>query len=217
MNVAGIARYWFFLIVVRPIVQIVIGLNVRHRERLPTVGPAVVIANHNSHLDTFVLMCLFAPAQLRDIHPVAAADYFLSNRYLAWFALNIIGILPIDRDREPGAPRTDPLAGISTALEQKKIVILFPEGTRGEPEKLSAFKSGVAHLVKRHPDVPAIPIFLHGLGKALPRGEAIFVPFFCDVFIGPPLPWTSDKRAFMTSLDSSFHSLASEGDFTPWE
>jgi 1-acyl-sn-glycerol-3-phosphate acyltransferase len=203
----------FFWLVVRPLVLIVIGLNVRHRERLPTRGPAIVVANHNSHLDTVVLMTLFPARRLRQLRPVAAADYFLSSRALGWFALNVMHIIPIHRK---GNAQGDPLAGASAALDAGDIVILFPEGTRGEPEQLAAFKSGVAHLARRHPDVPVVPIFLHGLGKALPKGSALFVPFFCDVFVGDSVRALSDHRAFTTMLSQQMSALEAEGGFAPW-
>lgn len=206
-------RLLFFALIVRPLALVVIGLNVRHRERLPKAGPVVIAANHNSHLDTLVLMSLFPLRLLPKIRPVAAADYFLCNRFIGWFALNIIGIVPIKRQSKGGE---DPLAGASAALSRGDILILFPEGSRGEPEQLSQFKSGVAHLAKRHPEVPALPVFLHGLGKALPRGEALLVPFFCDVFVGEGIQWHGDKQAFMAELDTRIHALAEEGKFTPW-
>lgn len=205
----------FFALIVRPLVLIVIGLNIRHRERIPLKGPAIVVSNHNSHLDTLVLMTLLPWPMLRQLRPVAAKDYFLRNRVLAWFALNIMHIIPLEReiiDRHQ-----DPLAACSEALQNGEILILFPEGSRGDPEQMGTFKSGIAHLAKRNPEIPIIPIFLHGLGKALPKGEAILVPFFCDVFIGEPISWSGDRTSFMTSLEQGIKTLAEEGYRPAWE
>lgn len=223
-------RWLFFWLVVRPVVLVGLGMNVRHRERLPAVGPAIVVANHNSHLDTMVLMTLLPSHLLPSVHPVAAADYFLRNRLLAWFALRIIGIIPIERRPPPpppstaeppaapatGAPRPDVLAAVAARLERGDVVILFPEGSRGEPERLAEFKSGVARLVERFPAVPVIPIFLHGLGKALPRGTALPVPFFCDVFVGEPVPWRGDRKAYVEELRRRMQDLAAEGQLAEW-
>lgn len=215
---SAVLQFVFFWLVVRPIVMIVIGLNVRHRERLPATGPAVLVANHNSHLDTVVLMTVLPARLLPRIRPVAAADYFLRNRVLAAFARNIMGIIPIERGGGGGrAHGANPLAAVGAALDAGDIVILFPEGTRGEPERLGAFKSGVAHLARQHPRVPVIPVFMHGLGKTLPRGSIVPVPFFCDVFVGAPLHGVADHRAFMDALTRRMQELAGEGKFAVWD
>lgn len=99
------------------------------------------------------------------------------------------------------------------ALDRGEILILFPEGTRGEPEQLATFKKGIAYLSERYPSVPVIPVFMHGLGKALPKGTALFVPFFCDVFVGEAMQWMQDKDSFMKALNERFEALASEGHF----
>jgi len=208
-------RFLFFTLIVRTIVLFVLGLNIRHRERLPKKGPAIIVANHNSHLDTLVLMTLLTPKLLPKVQPVAAADYFLRNKLFAWFALNIIGIIPIKRTREDRT--ADPLAPIVKALEQGQILIFFPEGSRGEAEQFTEFKTGIARLAGRCPDVPVIPVYLHGLGKALPKGEAVLVPFFCDVFVGESLAWTGDRSGYMNLLSASLHKLADEGQFPAWE
>jgi 1-acyl-sn-glycerol-3-phosphate acyltransferase len=209
------ARLAFFALIVRPLVLVVLGLNVRRREALLAAGPAVIAANHNSHLDTLVLMSLYPMRTLGRLRPVGAADHFLRNRAVAWFTTQVLGMIPIER--EPRAGEGDPLAGASAALQCGDILILFPEGTRGEPETLKAFKSGIAHLARRHSGVPFQPVYMHGLGKALPRGEAVLVPFFCDVFVGEPVKWSGDKASFMGHFAERMALLAAEGGFPPWE
>ena len=208
-------RFVFYRVIVRFVVLIVLGLNVRHWDSLPQEGPAILVSNHNSHLDTMVLMTLLPSHLLSVSQPVAAADYFLRHKLLAWFALKIVGILPIRRKQENRDD--DPLSACYEALSNNRILIFFPEGSRGEPEKLSQFRGGIAKLAEKYPHVPVIPILLHGLGKALPKGEALLVPFFCDVFIGQAMYGADNRKVFMRQLDQHMAQLASEGSFAPWE
>ncbi len=207
-------RLLFFLLV-RILVLFLLGLNVQRRNLLPVSGPAIIVANHNSHLDTLVLISLFPLWQLSEIRPVAAADYFLRNRFLAWFSTQVIGIIPIQR----GAAQklNDPLTPCYQALDQNKILILFPEGSRGEPEKLTRFKKGVAWLAERFPTIPVTPVLLYGLGKALPKDDFVLVPFFCDVLVGDSMFFSTGKNDFMASLHDRFRDLANEGHFRDWE
>ncbi len=210
-----VLRYLFYLLIVRPVMLIVMGMNVRHLDRLPKSGPALIVANHNSHLDALALVTLFGMSRLHLVRPVAAADYFLSSSWFAWFSIRILGILPLDREvRSKHRHSLDP---ISESLSRGEIVLLFPEGSRGEPEKRQPFQQGIAHLAKRHPDVAIVPVFLHGLGKALPRGEGLLVPFFCDVFIGESLQWNGNRADFMDSLCTNYDALASEAKVPEFE
>ena len=89
-----------FPAVVRPVLTLMLGAHVRRRDLLPTRGPAIIVANHNSHLDTLTILAMFRLRDLPRLRPAAAADYFLRSRLGAWFALNIIGIIP-DRAGRP--------------------------------------------------------------------------------------------------------------------
>ncbi|CAG7856003.1 hypothetical protein MCAMS1_00335 [biofilm metagenome] len=200
-------RYLFYLLIVKPLVLIVLGINARNRELLLNKGPAIVVANHNSHLDALALMSLFPQRVIADVHPVAAADYFLTNRWLKWFAINVVGIIPINRNT-PTAGR-DLMSPILDALDRNGILIFFPEGTRGEPESMGKMKNGIASIVSLRPDVPVTPVFFYGLGKSLPKGEVILVPFFVDAFIGKPLLWHENKQDFMARLNAEMASLQS--------
>lgn len=209
-------RVLFFALVVRPLMIMVLGTNVRRPEWLPQQGPAIIVSNHNSHLDVFALMNVLGLRRLRYVRPVAASDYFLKGRLRRWFSTQIIGIIPIDRDNVKRIHGKHPLEPIAEVLADKGIVLLFPEGTRGEPERLDEFRTGVAHLARRHPQVPITPVFMHGLGKALPKGEALLVPFFCDIVVGPPLDSTLGKQEFMASLSRAMRALASELPVESW-
>lgn len=210
---SAFSRRAFSACVLRPVVNVVLGLNVRHGDRLPRRGPAILVANHNSHLDTAVLMTLFPQRLIPRVHPLAAADYFMTSRRLAWFSRVALGIIPIERGRSRGA---DPLAAAGRALDAGDIVIVFPEGTRGVPERQAEFKRGIAHLAKRHPQVPVIPVFLHGLGKSMPKGAVVPLPVRCDVVVDDPMYGTTDCGAFMAQLTDRMTELRHEGVLAEW-
>lgn len=204
-----------FYFLVKIVVLFLLGLNVRRKELLPTEGPAIVVANHNSHLDTMVLMALMPLSKLKDIKPVAAADYFFSSPWKAWFSEHVLGIIPVERN---GKDRnTDPLKGCYDALEDGKVLVLFPEGSRGGPEQMTDLKKGISFLAERFPDTPVVPVFTHGLGKALPKGSFLLVPFFCDIFIGDAITWGGNRNTFMSELQERFNTLSAEKTFAPWE
>lgn len=195
----------FFAVLVRPLVLVGLGLNIINREYLPADGPAVVAANHNSHLDTLVLMSLFPLGMIHRVRPVAAADYFLATRCRAWFSKNVIGIIPLDRT---GGTDMDVLfEPLWQALDQDEILVLFPEGSRGDPERLGRIRKGICHLLKEREHVPVSPVVMHGLGRALPRGTALFVPFNCDVVIGEPMQMQGKSSEFVQRLTETYDEL----------
>ena len=209
-----ILRTLLFLLILRPLFKLLFDLNVLHRERLRISGPAIIVANHNSHLDTLVLMTLLPIRNLSQVRPVAAVDYFLRNRWLAWLALNLIRIIPVTRSVR--LCKNHPLDGCVEALKHDDILIVFPEGTRGEPEQLSEFKPGIAHLARRFPHTPIVPVFLEGLGKSLPKGKALPIPFNCHATVGKAMIWNGDKQDFLHDLSERMEYLSGERLYTRW-
>ncbi|TKA93298.1 lysophospholipid acyltransferase family protein [Halopseudomonas bauzanensis] len=206
--IKALPKVLFFLLIVRPVVYLMLGLNLLQREKLPVHGPAILAANHNSHLDTLVLMSLYPLTTLHRVRPVAAADYFLRNRFTAWLSLNLIGIIPLDRQGEVGKDKVFELC--QRALADDQILLLFPEGSRGDPEQLQPLRKGIYHLARSQPGTRVTPVALHGLGKALPRGGSMIVPFNCDAVVGDPLEPGEDCDAFMNELQTALEDLLTQ-------
>src|ERR1044071_7865614 len=119
-------RLLFFVLIVRPAVLMLLGLYVRGRDLLPRHGPAIVVANHNSHLDTLVLLSLFPLDVLHKVRPVAAADYFCRGGAMDGIARHLIGIIPIRRNCPAlEAKCNDPLQPAAEALAAGAILIVY--------------------------------------------------------------------------------------------
>jgi 1-acyl-sn-glycerol-3-phosphate acyltransferase len=151
-----------FALIVRPFVRLFLSPRVENRDGLPRTGPAVVVANHNSHLDAVSLMALVPLRSLWKVRPVAAADHFGGSGPVGVLARHVLRTILVERDgRGPEAT----LGPVLEALDRGEILIFFPEGSRGEPEVMSRFKRGIAHLAAMRPAVPIVPVYLRGTGK----------------------------------------------------
>jgi 1-acyl-sn-glycerol-3-phosphate acyltransferase len=201
-----LAQVLFFALLVRPFLALFIGLRVRGRENLPGEGPFVLVANHQSHLDTVSLLALFPLRALRRLRPVAAADYFSRTRRRAFVSRTFFNILPIARS---GISReNNPIDAMAAALARGETLLLFPEGTRGGTGEPGHFKAGVAHLVERAPGVPVVPAHLVNMGRSLPKGEWIPLPIFCEIRIGPALRPEGSREAIVEQLERAVRALA---------
>ncbi|MDN5067165.1 lysophospholipid acyltransferase family protein [Aliarcobacter butzleri] len=199
-----VVKVLFFAFIVKPIVFVVLGLNIKGREKLPLEGGAVIAPNHNSHLDTLVIMSLYPLSKIDKIRPVAAADYFMRNKFVSWISTYCIGIIPLDRT---GASSQEELfKEPHEALDNKDILILFPEGSRGKPEQMTRLKKGLFYLLKDKKDIPIIPIAMQGLGNSLPKGEALFVPFNCQVVIGESINIPENFQTLNETLKDFFET-----------
>lgn len=168
---------------VRLILKVLNRLEVQGREHLPKNGPAVIIANHLSHLDALVIASAL-PLHLRDIlFPLAAGDVFFESPAKAAFAAHFLNALPVWR-RNAGRHGLDDLR--RRLVEEEALYILFPEGGRSRDGQLKPFKSGIGMLVAGTP-VPVVPCHLSGTLEAYRPGTWIPRPYKVRVRVGPAL------------------------------
>lgn len=211
----ALPRLAFAALVVRPVLLFAVGLNVRGREHLPRRGPAILAPNHNSHLDALALASLYPLAELPGVVAAGAADYFFRNAPTAWLARHVLGAVPVARGAVRGS---DPLAACSAALAEGRVLIFFPEGSRGEPERMQPVRSGLARLAAAHPEAPVVPVYLRNFGRVLPRGDWLPVPVVCDVVIGRPLPAGLPAPALKAAYAAAMAELAAEaGRAAEWD
>ncbi|MEM6903594.1 MAG: lysophospholipid acyltransferase family protein [Pseudomonadota bacterium] len=199
-------RLIIILLILRPALFIVTGSGIRGRHRLPSTGPGIVIANHNSHLDALVLMAALPWRGILRAQPIVAGDYFATTLWGRILVLGILGGVPIARQRK--GPNDDPLAPAKEALEQGSILIFFPEGTRGEPEQFGQVKKGLGYLISAMPDTRVTPVWLTNLGRSWPRGVMLPVPLACRGWVGRRLKWTGDVNSYVAGVETRLLQLS---------
>jgi len=206
-NRAGRLQRFAFAVLVRPFLAFWIGARVIGRENLPVQPPYLLVANHSSHLDTVLILSMLPGARLRELRPVAAADYFMRNGLVFWVTRTFFNILPIPRS---GITReNNPLTLMTQALDDGFALLLFPEGTRvtDDAEEMQRFQTGIAHLVEERPDIPIVPIWVEGARRSMPKGSMIPVPIFCELHLGPPRHVTGTRKEIIATLEAAVLDL----------
>lgn len=134
-------------------------LQYRHMERLPQQGPVIVVTNHVSHIDPF-LVAKFVLDAAR-VPRFLAKDSIFEVPAVGW-GMRIMGHIPVRRGTTDARQS---LAAAVEALENGNVLVLHPEGTvtRDPDGWPMAGKSGAARLATLAPDVPVIPIAQWGV------------------------------------------------------
>jgi 1-acyl-sn-glycerol-3-phosphate acyltransferase len=169
--------------------RLIVGTSYQNSDALKNLNQFIIVANHNSHLDTVSILAALPSSQLTKVHPVAAGDYFGKNKLTQFLSEFFINTLLISRDKS--LAKNNALDDMDRILKDGHSIIIFPEGSRGEAEVIQDFKHGVSILLKRNPSIPFVPVFMKGMGIALPKGDPFLIPTECKVNIGNPV-WIED-------------------------
>ena len=156
--------------------KIYFRLEVNGADNIPEKGGVLVASNHGSFLDPVIVGV-----------GISRQTYYLTKQSL--FEIPIFGLLikalhtiPVRRE----------LVSVSTfkelikSLNAKKVIILFPEGTRSLDGKLGQGKVGVG-MIALKADVPIIPAYIDGAIKAFPKNGKWIYPKKIRVIFGKPI------------------------------
>jgi 1-acyl-sn-glycerol-3-phosphate acyltransferase len=150
--------------------RVVASLEVEGSENLKALpSPALFIANHQSHLDTPVILAALPPHWRRRTAVAAAADFWFNTgrgrEFLATFAFNAFPFSRTDSIR----PSLEYCAWL---LDKDWSILIYPEGTRSTTGHIGPFKAG-AGLMAVELSVPVVPINVSGTYEILPKNQAI--------------------------------------------
>jgi 1-acyl-sn-glycerol-3-phosphate acyltransferase len=147
--------YWVFKwVAFAPLCRLLFRPSISGADNIPPSGPAILVSNHISAGDTFLL-----PAMIkRRLSLVAKIELFqgrgFRGRVLNWF-LKAVGQLPMDR--AGGRASTTSMEGVLRLLREGNLLGIYPEGTRSPDGRLYKGRTGVARLVLQA-SVPVIPV-----------------------------------------------------------
>ena len=161
------------------------NLEVKGIENLPRRGPALLCANHVSHLDAPAILASLPRATALRTSTAAARDVWGERPVRDFVSRLLTNAIPIQRCEESkGFARG--LRDLEAVLQDRRPLILFPEGRRSPDGRMLEFKPGAAMLALRT-GAPIVPVHIKGVFQALPRKGKVPRPANVRVHFGKPI------------------------------
>jgi 1-acyl-sn-glycerol-3-phosphate acyltransferase len=153
-------------------------LRVEGDEYVPRKGAAIIVSNHLSMIDPFVV----GYGARRLVSFMGKQEVFRIP--ILRIILRKLGAFPVDRSR----PDPASLRIALTVLKNGQLLGMFPEGTRGNSGEMLELRAGAARLAART-RTPIVPASVFNTNRALPRGKFIR-PARIGLRFGPPFELT---------------------------
>jgi acyl-[acyl-carrier-protein]-phospholipid O-acyltransferase/long-chain-fatty-acid--[acyl-carrier-protein] ligase len=160
--------------------------RVAHAERLPATGPAVVVANHLSWLDGFIVV-------LSSLRPIRMVVYGpnIRGKFLRMLSDQWRFILFEPKPKSMGQA----LRTIQSGLAAGDVIGIFSEGGISRTGQILGFKRGLEWILERV-ESPIVPLHIDGMwGSPLSFSEGCYFTKWPRVFrrpvtltYGEPLP-----------------------------
>ena len=162
-------------------------IKVYGRKNIPNTS-FIYSCNHNSHMDV-ALLAASVNKSFNYFGMLAAKDYWFDNRIKRILVNIVMNLIPIDRKvdgvRQFSIDETLALCDAFMNYNNRNI-IMFPEGTRGIPGEMGAFKIGAAKFAIQL-NVPILPALVVGSHKAWPKDKIFMRPTPIQIHILDPI------------------------------
>jgi len=154
-------------------------MDVRGRENLlPDRTPSVIVANHESMTDIFLMYYL--DTQFRWL----AKESVFKIPFVG-HAMRCCHYVPVRRGEKESHHQA--LEASCERLRQGLSMFFFPEGTRSDTGEMRPFKLGAFRVAQRE-QVPIVPLVIKGARDLLPKGGGVPNAAQVKIQILPALP-----------------------------
>ena len=168
------------------------GLNYRIEGQLNLPeGPILLASKHQSAWDT-IIMPLIMPGAA-----VVLKKELTYIPFYGWY-LRKYGVIAIERGRKLVAIRKM-RSEAKRCLAEGRSIVIFPEGTRVQPQSAKKFQTGVAALYQDL-EIPVIPVALNS-GCFWSRRSFVRKPGTITLKILSPIRPGLDKQTFLKTLE----------------
>jgi len=131
-------------------------------------GNVIFMSNHNSLLDSFLLIPYLALKTQKVIYILGDKKAWKKNPFYAFIIRFVGNSILMDRDDPKSIERG--LHDCIRKLKEGGIVLLFPEGTRGIPDDIAEFKKGL-YLIAFRSRAIIVPIYLMNVSLLSHKGK----------------------------------------------
>jgi 1-acyl-sn-glycerol-3-phosphate acyltransferase len=192
-RVLGMAMLWARILVAAARIICGIRLDVTGLENIPP-GAVLIASRHQSAFDTFVWLTL-----------LPRCCYVFKDELLRiplfGRLITAAGMIAVDRGAGASAIRAL-LRQADRAVREHRQIVIFPEGTRGDPDSPAPLQSGVAAIASRT-GLPVIPVFTDS-GRVWGRRAFFKRKGTIRIVIGRPIPAHTGRTALMRALETVF-------------
>jgi len=159
--------------------------QIKGRKNVPDSGPLLIMANHTSNFDPPIVSC----AVNQRVYYLGKKELF-NNPVFNWLFTKL-GVIPIKR----GKPDISAIKKVFKIMDEKKMLVIFPEGTRNKPGKLGKPKAG-AILIALKSKVPILPVGIKNIKNSKKSTEInIGQPFKLEKYYDRSLSRKEKKEA----------------------
>ena len=178
-------------------------MSVTGCEYIPEKGPFVIVANHASILDGFIL----AAAANTQLFIMVKKESF-ENPITGWYLRKVL-CFPVDRSKADSYA----IRRAMKVLNEGHNLGLFPEGTRNKEGKVSSFKSGAIRFATKK-KIPIIPAYIGNAHLLTPPETTLPRPAKLSVDFLPPVDTAqrlSEGKTEDQILDEVYNLICDQG------